>query len=118
MTYFEAAYYCHRIGDWAGNGGILAEPINDLIQAILTIVATDLNMGNWWIGGREYSSEGEWRWESLQQPWEYTEWGMDKPSDQDNLNCLVLSAEFGYKWVDEKCEGRINYPIRPICQLL
>merc|ERR1712210_431309 len=51
MTYFEAAYYCHRLGVWAGSQGILAEPVNDLMQAVLTIVATDLNMGNWWIGG-------------------------------------------------------------------
>ena len=32
MSYFEAAYYCHRLGDWAGNGGILAEPIDSFRQ--------------------------------------------------------------------------------------
>ena len=45
MTYFEAAYYCHRMGAFAGNGGILAEPVDSLMQDILTIVASDLELG-------------------------------------------------------------------------
>ena len=74
-------------------------------------------MGHWWIGGREIS-EFNWRWESLRQPWDYTDWAIDRPNDEINQNCLILSADHNYKWVDEKCEGREDYPIRPICQLL
>ena len=45
MTYFEAAYYCHRKGGFVGNGGILAEPPNSLVQDVLTMIASDLDLG-------------------------------------------------------------------------
>ena len=71
------------------------------------------NLGDWWIGGREYGGDGDWRWESLAQPWDYTNWANEKPSDHDHLNCLTFSSENDYQWVDEDCDRRI----RPICQL-
>ena len=70
------------------------------------------NSGDFWIGGREYKVEGAWRWE-WPKTWNYTNWAPEKPSDQGNLNCLILSAENDYQWVDEDCDRRI----RPICQL-
>ena len=45
MTYFEAAYYCHRMGGFAGGQGILAEPVDSLMQEVLTVFATDLDLG-------------------------------------------------------------------------
>ena len=72
------------------------------------------NSGDFWIGGREYKVEGAWRWEYPTKTWNYTNWAPEKPSDQGNLDCLILSAENDYQWVDEDCESLF----RPICQLL
>ena len=75
------------------------------------------NLGDLWIGGREYEKyggEGAWRWEAPVRPLNYTNWAPGKPSDHDHLNCLILSAENDYQWVDEDCERGI----RPICQLI
>merc|ERR1711942_475174 len=97
---------------------ILAEPTNSLIQERLKLFASNSvhDLGDLWVGGREYKVEDAWRWEFPMKTWNYTNWtpnwAPDKPSDHDHLNCLILSAENDYQWVDEDCERRI----RPICQ--
>ena len=71
-------------------------------------------LGNWWVGGREFHGDGDWRWFSNGNHFNFTNWAPGKPSDHDNKNCLLLSNENGYKWVDEDCEKEYRY----ICELV
>merc|ERR1711973_636889 len=118
MTYDKAASYCINMGMHSARKiAIIAEPTNSLIQERLKIVASNMKLGDLWIGGREYEKyggEGAWRWEAPVRPLTYTNWAPGKPSDHNHLNCLILSAENDYQWVDEDCERGI----RPICQLI
>jgi len=113
MSYSEAFYYCDQLG------GALAEPTNNLRQAVLAGLASDLaidpDLDHWWIGAREVA-EADWRWDSSAS-WDYTDWSLAEPNDGVNQNCVLLSSHHGYKWVDELCGGNANYPARPSCQM-
>merc|ERR1712198_326329 len=102
VTWYEAMRCCVQ------NYGFLAEPASadehELIKARLQTL--DGNYTNsYWLGGVDFFAEGTWQWVSG-QPWGYETWHEGEPNNVDNEDCLSMSGNDGYNWMDLQCHTR------------
>ena len=52
-----------------------------------------------------FTAEGVWQWASG-DPWEFTSWHEGEPNNVDNEDCLSLSGQDDYNWMDLQCQTR------------
>ena len=52
-----------------------------------------------------FAAEGVWQWASG-DPWDFTSWHEGEPNNVDNEDCLSLSGQDGYNWMDLQCQTR------------
>jgi len=102
VTWYEAMQCCVQ------NYGFLAEPASadehELIKGRLQTL--DGNYTNsYWLGGVDFFAEGTWQWVSGQQ-WGYETWHEGEPNNVDNEDCLSMSGNDGYNWMDLQCHTR------------
>ena len=60
---------------------------------------------SYWLGGVDYFQEGTWQWASG-EPWGYETWHEGEPNNVDNEDCLSMSGQDGYNWMDLQCGTR------------
>ena len=70
------------------------------------IIILGRGQDGWWIGGSDYTVEGEYRWiqtGGIIGP--FTKWGVAQPDDNNKENCMALlwTAEQLW-WHDEPCQ--------------
>nr|WCD23708.1 C-type lectin [Glycymeris yessoensis] len=86
--------------------GYLAQPTNEGIHTFLKETAKQLEAGsaaNYWIGGSDLTTEGQWQWLNNEKCFSYTGWDAGEPNDNDIEDCLELRADREYRWNDEHC---------------
>jgi hypothetical protein len=77
-----------------------------------------------WIGGRDASVEGQWRWEDSEIFWQggsdgspvgglYTNWASGEPNQAGEEDCAELSKSAGNAWTDRTC-GSLTQPF--VCE--
>lgn len=77
--------------------------------------ATDLGIGSLWLGGRDISVEGEWRWVNTKQFWQgpaapsgtpvagrYSNWSTGQPNNNGGSQHCARMASDGF-WEDTNC---------------
>ena len=52
-----------------------------------------------------FSAEGTWQWASG-DPWGFESWHEGEPNNVDNEDCLSMSGQDGYNWMDLQCGTR------------
>ena len=50
-------------------------------------------------------AEGTWQWVTG-EPFSYTQWHEGEPNNVENEDCLSMSSQDGYDWMDLGCETR------------
>ncbi len=93
--------YCKNIG------GYLATITSQGEQDFVASLAAQVDYSDFWIGGSDYGSEGEWYWLNG-EPWGYTAWypggsaGTEEPNNGLGAgeDYVVMNKERGYQWVD------------------
>ena len=77
---------------------------------------------SYWLGGVDYfgkddhmlyviflmvvpKAEGTWQWASG-DPWGFESWHEGEPNNVDNEDCLSMSGQDGYNWMDLQCQTR------------
>jgi len=102
FTWFEAQQCC------VANHGFLAEPSSqeehDLIKERVTIMDGGAFV-SYWLGGVDYFEEGVWQW-SNGDPWSFENWHEGEPNNVDNEDCLSMSSQDSYEWMDLGCGTR------------
>ncbi|KAJ8308578.1 hypothetical protein KUTeg_013452 [Tegillarca granosa] len=75
-----------------------------------------LEDADYWIGGSDWTVEGEWLWEPDGIPMTYTDWYPGQPNNgmaanafpfaaqQEHQNCLAMLYDHKYKWIDSNCD--------------
>jgi len=113
MTWYDAVEYCKDI-----KGGYLAEVLNAETQALLVEEASVLPPTNWWLGGSDEESEGNWVWIRTNENMIYTAWKTGEPNQLENENCLFLGNKALYSWYDWVCSktGWSGDATKPLCQ--
>ncbi|XP_061171069.1 macrophage mannose receptor 1-like [Saccostrea echinata] len=95
----ESGHFCSLFG--ASLASIETEMENNFIRQHL------LNIGrpvDFWVGGTDIVTEGDWKWITSQKPVMYSDWYPGKPSDfHHNVNCLELLHNYQYHWNDQDC---------------
>ena len=51
------------------------------------------------------TAEGTWQWASG-DPWGFESWHEGEPNNVDNEDCLSMSGQDGYNWMDLQCQTR------------
>ena len=93
--------YCKNIG------GYLATITSQGEQDFVASLAARLDYSDFWIGGSDYGSEGNWYWLNG-EPWNYTAWypggSAGDPEPNNGLGAgedyVFMNRERGYQWVD------------------
>ena len=52
-----------------------------------------------------FTAEGTWQWASG-DPWGFESWHEGEPNNVDNEDCLSMSGQDGYNWMDLQCGTR------------
>merc|ERR1712110_978626 len=60
---------------------------------------------DFWLGGVDYFEEGVWQW-SNGDLWSFTNWHEGEPNNVDNEDCLSMSSQDSYAWMDLGCGTR------------
>ncbi|XP_060082004.1 perlucin-like protein [Ylistrum balloti] len=64
----------------------------------------------YWMGGSDWTTEGEWTWEPQGAPFVYTNWYRHQPDNHAGQdNCLAMEGSSFYKWTDENCQDKYRY---------
>ena len=79
------------------------------------LVAKLLELGerDWWAGGSDLDTEGDWRWTRSGQKVEDFVWASRQPDGGSDQNCLDLYYAAGFLGVDYYCVSSYH----PICQV-
>ncbi|MBO6302718.1 MAG: hypothetical protein J6N15_09810, partial [Ruminiclostridium sp.] len=93
--------YCKNIG------GYLATITSQGEQDFVASLAARVDYSDFWIGGSDYGSEGNWYWLNG-EPWNYTAWypggSAGDPEPNNGLGAgedyVFMNRERGYQWVD------------------
>ena len=101
MTPPDAKAYCESLG------GYLATITSQEEQDFVASLASNVDYHDFWIGGSDDGSEGEWYWMNG-EPWEYTAWypggsvGTVEPNNGLGLgdDYAAISRARDYQWVD------------------
>ena len=68
---------------------------------------------DWWSGGTDQESEGDWVWSDSLSPVGEFIWSPGQPDGGDQQNCLYLNPIHHYRGRDDDCHVRKQ----PLCQL-
>lgn len=101
-NWYEAMQCC------VANHGYLAEPTSqeqhELIKQRLTIIDGE-TFTSYWLGGVDFFSEGTWQFASG-RTFSFTQWHEGEPNNVDNEDCLSMSSQDSYEWMDLGCDTR------------
>lgn len=80
-------------------GGLLTLP---KVTFSLIYIDADKTAADYWTGGNDIESEGNFKWIGSEQPFTYTNWmtGQPDPAEQD---CVEIRGVSNFKWHDETC---------------
>ena len=93
--------YCKNIG------GYLATITSQGEQDFVASLAAQVDYSDFWIGGSDYGSEGEWYWLNG-EPWGYTAWYPGEPSRQDRADgveemyLMLWKVNDEWSWNDQR----------------
>merc|ERR1711936_474856 len=102
FNWYEAQQCC------VANHGFLAEPSSVAEHDLIAARANMTDQGafvSYWLGGVDYFEEGTWQWANG-DPFEYSNWHEGEPNNVDNEDCLSMSGQDGYEWMDLNCGTR------------
>ncbi|XP_062614237.1 macrophage mannose receptor 1-like [Saccostrea cucullata] len=106
----ESGHFCTLFG--ASLASIETDIENNFIRQELLSIAKS---ADFWVGGTDIMSEGDWKWATSQKPVTYSDWYPGRPSDSHhNVNCLELSHNYRYQWNDQDCRVQNHF----ICEML
>ena len=62
-----------------------------------------------WIGLRDSSSEGQFKWTATGENVEYSAWAVCEPNDANNgEDCAEMRQFYGFLWNDARCSKNDN----------
>merc|ERR1711936_1341634 len=100
MTWFEAGSCCYANHGYPAE--IVSQEEHDLVRNRLAVIDGEGAHTSYWLGGQDFFSEGEWRWGSG-QVFSFTQWHQGEPNNAENEDCLSMSSQDGYDWLDLSC---------------
>merc|ERR1712018_900126 len=109
MFWSEADQYCSSAFTNASLIEILTQQQMDFLVAKLL----ELGGRDWWAGGSDLDSEGDWRWTRSGQKVGDFVWASRQPDGGSSQNCLDLYSAAGFLGVDYHCDSSYQ----PICQV-
>ena len=60
---------------------------------------------SFWIGGNDFANEGQWHWESNNEPVIFSAWGSGQPDNgQGQEDCMEMEWRWNYRWNDQPCD--------------
>ena len=81
MTWFEAMSCCYANHGYPAE--LVSQEEHDLIKNRLVMVDGEDVHTSYWLGGADFFTEGEWRWNSG-QAFSFTQWHEGEPNDNEN----------------------------------
>ena len=73
----------------------------------------EIGGGDWWVGGSDLGSEGDWRWSRSGEKVGDFVWASRQPDGGSGQNCLELYYGVGFLGVDYHCDSSYH----PLCQI-
>ncbi|OWF55685.1 perlucin-like protein [Mizuhopecten yessoensis] len=80
-------------------------------ETFLSSIVRSLHHGHtFWLGGSDWTTEGEWVWEPEGTPFLYKDWANKQPDNHANQDhCLALEGSVHFQWTDENCQDTNRY---------